>query len=119
MDITAHVFRSLAKIQRNNPQLLINEWAIISPLAWEIHAWFDAFFGLPPYDGVYSLYYHREVRHHREGIIEAVKVFSQRFGQRYADLIEEIAKDHVRDDFNEIPSRAECSLHYLNQKMGW
>ena len=119
MDVPDHVYKSLAKIQRNNLQLLIDHWSDISPMTWHVHFWFDEFCNQPPYDNVYTLFYHREVRHHLEGIIEAVAVFSQKFGQQYADLIRQAAEDHVNDDFGEIPSKAECSRHYLRTKRGW
>ena len=49
MDIPVHVCRSLEKIERQNSQMLIIEWAMINPLVWDIHCWFDewAHPGLP------------------------------------------------------------------------
>ena len=119
METKAHVFKSLAKIQQNDPQLLHDQWPVINALIWQLHFWLDEFFGAPDYETVYTLFYHREVRHHVEGISLAVEFFSQKFGQQYAELIRQEAEDHVCTDFGEIPSQAECSRHYLREKRGW
>ena len=119
MDYKDHALKSLGKINQEQPRFLNEHWEIISPMIWKLHFWFDEFFGSPGYDSVYTLWYHREVRHHLEGIWLAIDKFTKKYGQEYEKIIRQAAEDHVWDDFGEIPSKAECTRRYLRDKRGW
>ena len=119
MDYKDHAAKSFNKIQQNAPEFLKENWSVLSPMIWELHYWFDYFFGDKGYETVYTLFYHREKRHHIEGIAEAIAVFTAKYGEKFHQIIMEESETHVRDDFGEIPSQAECSRHYLREKRGW
>ncbi|MCX6739763.1 MAG: hypothetical protein NTZ49_00860 [Candidatus Parcubacteria bacterium] len=119
MDYKVHTERSFNRIYRNDPDFLKENWDQLYPLIWELHFWFDYFFGDKGYETGYTLFYHREKRHHVEGITEAIKVFTKKYGEKFRQIIREESEAHVFDDFGEIPSQAECSRHYLREKRGW
>jgi hypothetical protein len=116
MGITEHVAKSLHKINSQAPEFLKKHWDVLNPLIWELHYWFDYFYRSPGYETFYSLMYHREKRHHWEGIVDAVRIFTEKYGLEFVEIIQQAAEDHVRDDFGEIPSEAECSRRYIRQK---
>ncbi|MCX6742854.1 MAG: hypothetical protein NT116_01310 [Candidatus Parcubacteria bacterium] len=114
-----HFDNSFYRIRQKYPQLLIENREVICRLLTELHEWFDFFCGKEGYNTAYTLFYDREKRHHSEGIFEAIAIFTQKYGEKFCQLIEEEANAHVYDDFGEIPSQAECSRHYLREKRGW
>lgn len=114
-----HVKKAFENIERKAPQFLINNWVVLYSLFWELHSWMDQFANIAPYDNVYTLYYHREQRHHWEGIDEAILIFTSRYGIQLMPLIRQELEMHIFDDFGEIPSKSECSRRYLREKRGW
>ena len=61
----------------------------LSAAAWEqVHRWLDEFSGKPPYG-----MRHRRVRHHQQGIREAIRLFGEAAGP--------VARQHVITDLKE------------------
>jgi len=114
-----HFDNSFYRIKQKHPQFLIDNREVICKLLTEMHQWFDFYCGKEGYTTVYTLFYHREKRHHAEGIIEAIAIFTAKYGENFRQIIEEEANGHVKDDFGEIPSQAECDHRYLREKRGW
>lgn len=121
MDFKDHAVKSLERINGENPEFLKKHWAKISPMIWQVHYWFDEFYNQPPYDNPYTLFYHREVRHHWDGIRQAVEIYSAKYGEEFRDIIRQAGEDHMRQDyFQDIPgSREECSRRLLRSMRGW
>lgn len=67
--------------------------------------WFDYFINKKnedfDYTGINCLK-HREQRHHHEGINEAVKIYSKKYGDKYKKIIRQEAERHVYDDMGTI-----------------
>jgi hypothetical protein len=114
-----HFDSSFYRISQKYPQLLIKNREVICKLLVELHEWFDYFSGKEGYNTVYTVFYHREQRHHMEGIIEAIAIFTAQYGEKFRQIITEESRAHVRDDFGEIPSQDECDRRYLREKRGW
>lgn len=114
-----HLENSIYRIRQKHQQFLVANREVICQLLTELHTWFDFFCGKEGYDSAYTLFYHREKRHHVEGITEAIEFFTPKYGEEFRQIISEEADGHVRDDFGEIPSQAECNRFYLREKRGW
>lgn len=111
-----HSFRSLEFISRNSPDFFLSNHCAIVRLMCGLHSWLDYFAGKDGYRD-YSFMYHKERRHHSEGINEAVRKFSDEFGEDFKDLIREEARRHISDDFcGHIPSKDECDHSYIRRK---
>jgi hypothetical protein len=96
-----HFDGSFYRIKLNSPQFLIEHREVICQLLAELHNWFDEFSGTKGegYDFTdRRKIRHRAMRHHWEGIWEAVAKFTQKYGPEYHDIIEQEAKQHVKDD---------------------
>jgi hypothetical protein len=119
MDTKNHITKSFDRLYQENPRYFLDQWQILRKLVWELHSWFDAYNCTKGYNSVYTIYYHREVRHHWEGIDQCVIFFTSRYGLQYGHIILAEAKTHVQDDFGEIPSQSEVTRHYLRKKRGW
>ena len=116
MDTQDHVYKSLHHLNYKDPKFFKENWDKISPLIWELHYWLDYFAGMPGYQEL-SVIYHKEQRHHWEGIQEAVKKFIAKFGQEFEQIILAEAEIHVSDDFcGDIPSKDECTHRYIREK---
>jgi hypothetical protein len=74
---------------------------------YEIHQWLDAFasnyaFVFFDYEDV-SLFDHRKFRHHKEGIVEAVLEFKDKYSE---DIVRKVCEMHIRDDYQGyLPSK--------------
>ncbi len=119
MKFQEHFDNSLYRIKQKYPQFLIDNREVICKLLFELHQWFDYYSNKEGYDTVFTVFYHREKRHHDEGIIEAISIFTAQYGEKFRQIIEEEARAHVYDDFGEIPSEAEVTRRYLREKRGW
>ncbi len=119
MKTADHVIKSFRQINDQNPEFLKENWSVLQPLIWQLHFWLDYFSGRPDYETVYTVFYHREQRHHQEGICEGVSHFVSLYGLKFRSIIREELTRHVRDDFGEIPAQAECTRRYLREKRGW
>ncbi|HDQ22593.1 MAG TPA: hypothetical protein ENN28_01315 [Candidatus Uhrbacteria bacterium] len=114
-----HAAKSFAKIYEQTPRFFLKDWPVIFKLIWELHCWFDRFANTKGYNTPGTLWYHREQTHHWEGIDEAVRIFTCKYGLKFMIIIEQEAKQHVLDDFGEIPSKSHVTRYYLRQKRGW
>ena len=83
--------------------------ALRSEVNRKVNRWMDWFFGFrgtihgKSYD--YSDYSqdHRKERHHGAGILLAGQYVVGMYGEKYRDLAEKIAEQHIMDDFGRIP----------------
>ena len=114
-----HVAKSFFRIYQKAPQFVLDNWLELYILLWELHCWFDRFSNTKGYNTVYTIAYHREQTHHREGIDEAIRLFCCKYDHRYWIMIEQEAEQHVLDDFGEIPSKSNVTRRYLREKRGW
>lgn len=114
-----HFEMSFYRVNQKYPQLMIENREVICQLLSELHKWFDFYSNKDGYNTVYTIFYHREQRHHAEGILEAITVFTSKYGEKFRQIIEDESYGHVMDDFGEVPSQAECNRRYLRAKRGW
>jgi hypothetical protein len=109
-----HYQSSLENVRVNHPELYEQEKAKVEQLLTELHKWLDWYAGKEGeengvaynFTGITKIR-HRAKRHHLEGINEAVRIFSERYGEKFSKLIRQEATRHVRDDvkyvMDEIP----------------
>ncbi len=114
-----HFDSSLSRVRQKYPEFFIDNRERICQLLVELHEWFDFFCGKAGYNTAYTLFYHREKRHHDEGILEAAIIFTDKYGENFSQIIKEEAEMHVFEDFGEIPAKYECTRRYLREKRGW
>ncbi len=114
-----HAIKSFEKIYKESPGFFINNWPVIFKLIWDLHSWFDRFANTKGYNTPGTIWYHREQAHHWQGINEAVRIFTCKYGLKFMIVIKQEAKQHVLDDFGEILSKENITRRYLRQKRGW
>ena len=100
-----HYQSSLENVKLSYPELYELEKAKVEQLLMELHKWLDWYAGKEgeengvAYDFTgTSKIRHRAKRHHLEGIIEAVKIFSEIYGGKFTELIRQEITRHVMDD---------------------
>jgi len=118
-----HMESSMFCIKQKHHKLLLNHREIICQLIMELHVWFDFFNNKkgPDFDYTgFDCIKHREKRHHREGINEAVKIFTAKFGAKFKKIIEEEAEKHVIDDMGKIYDKDDYQqIGFWKQIRGW
>jgi hypothetical protein len=98
--VNSEEFSDLAKVLRDDVNSKVNRWM-------------DWFFGFKReingkiYDYSDCSQDHRKERHHGAGILMAGQFVAKRYGERYRELAERIAEQHVIDDFGRVPYRRE------------
>jgi hypothetical protein len=104
-----HLKNSLMNIRNNYPELYYREKNIIFELIYVLHKWLDFYDTKKgededgPYDFTASrCIRHKMKRHHIEGINEAVKIFSQEYGESFVQIIREEAMLHIIEDMGAI-----------------
>lgn len=114
-----HFETSWLRVRENHHDLVVENREVICRLLVELHEWFDFFCGKEGYDSAYTVFFHREQRHHRDGILDAIEIFSAKYGEKFREIIRQEAERHVLDDFGEIPAKDEVTRRYLREKRGW
>jgi hypothetical protein len=109
MDYQSHIENS-KKVIGNIAGLDIYE---VEKVVGHVHRWMDYYYGRAgmiagrKYDYSDCSQDHRQERHHREGIIDAVEYMSKFYGEEYSALAEKVAIQHLIDDFGRVPDRDE------------
>ena len=99
--IPEHVNQSMAHTEKHYGVLFKEKKDLLKELFIELHKWFDHYDGQKGKDYDYlgsNCIKHRERRHHVEGISEAVKIFTKKYGEEFREIIENEAESHVYDD---------------------
>jgi hypothetical protein len=112
-----HVERSLIFARKNFPELFALEMEVVIDLIKELHGWLDYYDSRKgkdddgPFDftGARNIR-HRAKRHHIEGFREAVKLFTEKYGEKFTNLIRQEAERHIKDDMGQILSKSDYEV---------
>lgn len=108
-ETSVHISDSLEHIACSYP-FFEAEKETITRLITELHEWLDEYHNTKTEDYDYTginVMKHREKRHHLEGIIEAKELFSAKYGEKYAKIIQTEAGRHVSMDMKAIYSASD------------
>ena len=103
--IRRHIADSFSHIEKEHPDIYRYRKDILDKLIPELHSWFDEFDGKKTneydYTGV-NCVKHREQRHHIQGISEALRKFSEKYGPEFKMIIRDEAERHLLNDMGVI-----------------
>jgi hypothetical protein len=109
MKFNEHYKRSLENVKKNFPELFKQEEETIIDLLQNLHIWMDEYRNRQGVDeeGPYDFTEredkrHKSKRHHLEGVWKATAHFCQIYGDRFAKVIYQVAKNHAIEDMGEL-----------------
>src|SRR4030042_6529923 len=115
MKIEEHTAKSMGKLQRIYPKVYLRNKKCLEKMIPELHRWMDFFFGKKDegynYSGINCMK-HWEQRHHLEGIQEATKLFTEKYGDEFREIISGEAESHVWEDVGKYLGRIPFKSEY-------
>jgi len=115
MKTTEHALKSIENLQKTHPEIYEENKETLEKMLFEMHNWLDFFSGKKSeeydYSGINCIK-HREQRHHLEGIQEATKLFTEKYGARFKEIISEEAENHIWEDLGQYLGRIPFASEY-------
>ena len=122
MEPKDHTTKSFERLYRDNPQFFLDNWLVLRVMILELHSWLDAFnctkTSQGDFTGIHCME-HRQVRHHPQGVNEAVVRFTAEYGQEFGQIIEQEAKAHIYEDFGFMPSQDDYCKRFWREIRGF
>jgi len=104
-----HFKKSLERLAKSDPTsgLFSQKRQLIEEIVHKVHSTFDEHFVYRR--DSWKMLHHRAYSHHEEGIKEITEKLVKEYGEIYKPIIEQEAREHVKDDMGYIPRREEYS----------
>jgi len=127
MKVKEHTLKSMENLQKNYPEIYKENKETLEEIISELHGWLDFFCGKKTeeydYSGINCMK-HREQRHHLEGIQEATRLFSKKYGDKFREIISSESESHIWEDIGKylgrIPFESEYKqIGFWKELRGW